>query len=104
MLVGNDERRFTRDLIARIERRDSLKNGAIAGAIIGGSLGVFTARLQARGAGQWIAAVAANTAFYTAIGTGLDAAVQGRTVVYHDWPTAPVPQRPAAALAISIKW
>jgi len=102
MLVGKDERRFTRDLIARIERGDSLKNGAIAGAIVGGLLGVFTARFQAQGAGQWIAAVAANTAVYTAIGTGLDAAVQRRTVVYHDWPTARGPQRPAAALAISI--
>jgi hypothetical protein len=105
MLVGDDERRFRRDVITRIDRSgDSLKNGAIVGAIVGGLLGVFAGAFQAEDAGQWIAAVGISTAFYTAVGTGLDAAVQGRTAVYRDWPTAPVPQRRAAAVAFSIRW
>jgi broad specificity phosphatase PhoE len=105
MLVGTDERRFRREVITRIDRRgDSLKNGAIVGAIVGASLGVLSGVLGGADAAQWIAAIGLNTGVYTAIGTGLDAAVQGRTPVYRDWPTAPVPQRRTAALAFSIKW
>jgi hypothetical protein len=105
MSVGEDERGYKRDVIARIERSgDSLKNGAIAGAIVGGLMGLLAASLQAEDLGQWIKGVAISTGFYTAIGTGVDAAVQGRTRVYQSWPAAPVRQQPRAALAFSVRW
>lgn len=105
ILVGDDERRFKRDLITRIERSgDSLKNGAIAGAIVGGSLGLLAAAFQAEDIGDWLAALGINIGLYTAIGTGLDASIEGRTVVYQAWPAAPVPPAAGLALAFRVKW
>ena len=53
---------------------------------------------------SWMAALAINIDLYTGIGTGLDAAVEARTLVYQTWPAAAV--RPAAglALAVSVNW
>ena len=96
MLIGDEERRFTRDRIARIERSgDSLKNGAMAGAIVGGALGLLAAALQARDLPDWMASLGINIGLSTAIGAGLDAAVEGRTVVYNACPVAPVGSDPA---------
>jgi hypothetical protein len=78
MLVDGDERRFKRDTIARIDRQgDSLKNGAIIGALIGAPFGVIGS-LFAGNLGPFFA----STGGWMAIGIGLDAAHQGRTRVY----------------------
>ena len=105
LLVGDKERRFRRDLIVRIERSgDSLKNGAIAGAFVGGTLGVLAAAFQGNHLGDWMASLGLNIGLYAAIGAGIDASVQGRTVVYHAWPAAPVRQRPDVALSFRVNW
>ena len=105
MLVGDDERRFGRDVITRVERAgDSLRNGAIAGAVVGGVIGLVTALLVADSPGDGILGVAINVGFYTGVGTGIDAIVQGRTLVYQRWPTAPGRQRGGTPLAVSVRW
>ena len=106
MVVGDDERRFRRDVITRIERRgDSLKNGAIIGAIVGGAIGVLMASaMQGQNLGSRIGLAALATGGYAAMGTCLDAMVQGRTVVDPVWPSAPVRQQGGAALAFSVRW
>ena len=48
-----------------------------------------------------------STLLYTAIGTGMDGANHGRTLVYDVSlfdPAAPVRQQGAAALAFSVRW
>ena len=78
MLMDGDERRFKRDTIARIDRQgDSLKNGAIIGALIGAPFGVIGS-LFAGNIGPFLA----STGGWMGIGIGLDAAHQGRTRVY----------------------
>ena len=77
MLIDGDERRFKRDTIARIDRQgDSLKNGAIIGALIGAPVGVIGS-LFAGNIGPFLA----STGGWMGIGIGLDAAHQGRTRV-----------------------
>jgi hypothetical protein len=47
LLVNGDERRFKRDMIARIDREgDSLKNGPIIGVLIGAPVGGICASLR----------------------------------------------------------
>ena len=105
MRVGDDERRFRRDVVKRIQRRgDSLKNGAIIGAIAGGTCGVLIASVAGSGLGGTIAGIAFTTGSWAAIGTGLDAMIQGRTVVDPVWPSAPVRQPRGATLAFSFRW
>ena len=53
--------------------------------------------------GLQIAWLTASTGVYTAIGTGIDAAIQGRTVLYQ----APAPRRnvePRGAAALTVRW
>jgi hypothetical protein len=88
--VNGATQTFTPDQVSLIERKgDSLKNGAIIGAIIGVGGGLLsTALADCPGGsnscpGARIAGVFLSTAIYAAIGTGIDAAVSGRTRI---WP------------------
>jgi hypothetical protein len=105
VLVGSAQRRFELARVNRVSRRgDSLKNGAIAGAVFGAVMGVLASglaecsddrgRISGCGAGARTALAVGSTAFYAAIGTGIDAAVQGRTVIY---------QAPAARISAGTK-
>lgn len=89
LLVGDAEQVIARSDIARIQRRDSLKNGAIAGAIVGAVLGLISSGLADcpdgyRGScGSFaLAIVPLSTAVYTGVGVAIDAATPGRTTIY----------------------
>jgi len=88
MLMNDNEQLFKRDSIVRIDRQgDSLKNGAIIGALIGAPLGVIGS-LFAGNIGPFLAA----TGGWMGIGIGLDALHQGRTPVYSGVTTSTTPQ------------
>jgi hypothetical protein len=78
MLVNDNEQLFKRDSILWIDRQgDSLKNGAIIGALVGTPFAV----LGFIASGNY-GALLAPIGGYMAIGMGLDALHQGRTPVY----------------------
>jgi hypothetical protein len=88
--VDGTTRTFTPDQLSLIEKRgDSLKNGTIIGFVTGGLLSILPAGLAdcsggtAGCAGQRVLMWAIGTAFYTAVGAGIDAAIPGRTRI---WP------------------
>ena len=73
--------------VVRIQRKgDSLKNGAIIGAVIGGVSGLALvgecSSDAACGSGTRIAAVLTGIGIWAAIGAGIDALIQRRTVIW----------------------
>jgi hypothetical protein len=91
MLVNGMEQRFDRNRVLRIDKRgDSLKNGALIGAALGVLFGSITAGISdcpgedpgGSCPGTRVTAFAVSIAFYTAVGTGIDAMVVGRTRVF----------------------
>ena len=67
--------------IVRIDRQgDSLKNGAIIGAVFGGLADCPEARGSCPGTRVTLAVV--STGFWSAIGVGIDALIPGRTLVW----------------------
>jgi hypothetical protein len=90
LLVDGTERRFETARVARIQKRgDSLRNGAIIGAVVGGVLGIISAGIAecpGRETGGCPGTRATfflmSTGVYSAIGTGIDALIPGRTTLY----------------------
>ena len=93
VLVNGQERRIELANIWKVEKRgDSLRNGAITGAIVGLGLGALAmgmseCRKPAGGYGSCgvaprLAIVAVSTGVYASIGTGIDAVIQGRTTLF----------------------
>ena len=77
------------------KRGDSLKNGAIIGAVFGGVAGALAASFD-DGSAKALGFLAA-TGFYALVGAGLDALIPGRTTIYEARPAAKTrPPRPAA--------
>lgn len=103
LLVDGAERRFDMARVNRVTRRgDSLKNGVITGAVVGLGLSTLAAASVDCGRsysgcppGGRVTIVALGTAFYMAVGVGIDALIQGRTVLYQ----APAPQTMSRRLA-----
>lgn len=90
VLVDGQEHRFDRSMIAKLQTRDSLKNGAWTGAVVGMVLSALTAgvancpsqdRSGACGPARATLFVF-GVGVYTAIGTAIDAAVRGRATLY----------------------
>ena len=84
ILVGGKARDLPLTDVRRIdiERSDSLKNGAVIGAIV---LGGWCALVCGQGLGtgpQLVPAVAANAAVGALIGAGIDAGRRERTTIY----------------------
>ena len=117
LLVADAERRFDRADVARIQKRDSLKNGTLIGAAVGVAMGLLAAGLSdCPGAhpggacpGFRAATVVASTGIYTGLGAGIDALIRGRTTLYGAPPQSP--RRPAlgpatagAVLAVAVSW
>lgn len=107
MLVNSDERTFQRNEIVRIEKRgDPLKNGAIIGAVVGVALGLLAAGIAdcptvyADGCtGTRIGVFFTSVGIYSAVGTGIDAAIKGRTLIYQ----APSARR-SGGLRYTLRW
>ena len=111
VLVGDEQRRFETARIVRVEKRgDSLRNGALVGAAAGVVNGVLVAGLiecpQSRRscAGMRVGGVLYGAAAYAAVGTAIDALVQGRTVIYRR-PAVHVTAAPkGAAVSLTVSW
>ena len=122
LLVNGAERRFEAARVRRIQQRgDSLRNGALIGAIVGVAIGIVTAGISdcpgsnAGGScpGSRATLFVVSTGVYAAIGTGIDALIPGRTTLYEAPPVPPSPARqgsvlPAhrgrAAVNLSFRW
>jgi hypothetical protein len=113
LLVDGTERRFESAHVRRVAKRgDSLKNGAVGGAVVGICMGILAGaisdcstgdgRYGGCGAGARIGMAVVSTAFYTAVGVGIDAMIQGRTTVYEAPGARPGPGR--ASLAFRLTW
>ena len=114
LMVDGTERRIEAARVRRIDKRDSLRNGIIIGAVFGLATGVLTSGLaDCPGSSDEcpafrIAGPVVSTAFYAAVGAGIDALVAGRTAVY----VAPVTSMQAArstqgrqvALNLRLRW
>jgi hypothetical protein len=94
--------------VVRIEKRDGLANGALAGLTIGTALGVGAAVSVGADAGFTVAAIASNALLYTAIGAGIDAMINGRRTLYQrNQPVttvAPILDGNRRGAAIAISW
>lgn len=109
VLVNGSERRFETERVARVSRRgDSLKNGAVAGLVFGLVTGVLGAAVtdcgqasHCRGTQAGLAVLSAGV--YTAIGTAIDAAIQGRTVLYQA-PTRKTAIQSGGGAAVSVRF
>src|SRR5262245_5096189 len=111
ILVDGAERRFEAARVTRIQRRgDSLRNGAIIGAAVGVAMGILSAGIadcpgdRAGGPcpGSRVALFLVSTGVYSAIGTGIDALIPGRTTLYEASKAPPTAdQGGSASLALS---
>jgi hypothetical protein len=115
VLVDGEQRRFETARVNRVTRRgDSLRNGAITGAVVGGVMAVLTSGIAecpndrggygSCGAGVRVAMGLAVTGIYAAIGTGIDAAIQGRTVIYQAPALRIAADTKGAAVRLTLKW
>jgi hypothetical protein len=114
VLVNGAERRFETRRVARVTKRgDSLKNGVLIGTVVGLVSGVLGSAIaecandqggfSGCGAGAKLGLVLLSTGVYAAIGTGIDAAIQGRTVLYQAPPRRPDSQSKGGA-SFAIRW
>lgn len=109
VMVGAEQRRFETARVARVEKRgDSLKNGAIAGAAFGALMGALGAVISDCGrdgcAAYRVAIVPLSSLFYAAIGTGIDAVVEGRTLVYKRPAVHVAASSTGAAVTLRLSW
>ncbi len=110
LLVNGSERRFELTEVSRVSRRgDSLKNGAAIGAAVGvamGLLNVAMADCGSAGCGGWrVGAPIMSGLIYSAIGVGIDALVQGRTMLYEASPrTSVVHFGRGASFGLRVSW
>jgi len=114
VLLDGQERTFELSNVRRIQKRgDSLKNGAITGAIVGAAIGILSGGFSDCpggglhcGAGARVAIAVTSSSIYAAIGTGIDAAIQGRTTLYQRpaATNAPLASGPAVAARFKVSW
>ena len=122
LLVDGAERQFETARVARIQKRgDSLRNGAIIGAVVGVAMGIITSGISdcpggnpgGGCPGSRAALFLVSTGVYSAIGTGIDALIPGRTTLYEaskSPPTAdrggsaPLAFRRRAAVNVRVRW
>jgi hypothetical protein len=104
LLIDDKEPIFKRDTIRRVQKRgDSLRNGPAIGAIVGAAVDLLAGRMQ--GCPDCIGVARAQAGIFTAVGTGLDAAVAGRTLLYEAGsPTTLLPPGGHASVVVRRQW
>lgn len=95
--------------IVRIEKPDSLRNGAWTGAIIGGTGGLVMTVANNATLGVMLWATAANAAVYAGIGTAIDGIVRGRRTLYErgrvrEVSVAPIVGPHARGASVRVSW
>jgi len=105
--------------IVKIDRKDSLKNGALIGLVVGAALGVGLVQDGSDcdpvvigcgdpGAGNYVAAGLVLAGLGSAIGVGIDALIGGDRTVYRRGDTrvrvVPSVSRGGATAALTISW
>jgi hypothetical protein len=108
---GGTSEEIRLDRIVRIDKPDSLKNGALAGLGVGLALGAFSALAQPEGSEpEWVfAAIVSNGIAWTLLGTGIDALVDRRRTLYErgrrpQVRLAPVVGRGTRGAAVAVNW
>ena len=99
------------DRIVRIDKPDSLKNGALIGLGVGLSLGVIGTVIQAPDIeAKWaVASIAWNGVACTLLGTGIDALVDSRRTLYQRsggvrGRVSPIVGRGVRGAAMTLSW
>ncbi len=105
VLVDGEARDLPLASVSRVQLRgDSLKNGALIGALVGGLWCAFVCG-QAIGYDdpELITAIVANAALFAGIGAGFDALHRGRTTIY-ERPSGTVRRGARASLAYRLRF
>jgi hypothetical protein len=119
--VDGAERTFESTRIRRVQKRDSLRNGALIGAVFGATYGLVAVAVadcpgdDPGGPCPWARAglFAFGIGTWTAVGIGIDAVIPGRTTLYQAPAVGslPMPARrfartvpPRAALSVTFGW
>ncbi len=97
LLVDGAERHFDITEVARIQTRDSLRNGTVIGAIVGIAMGLVAAGISdcpgvnpgRSCAGFRAGTMALSVGTYTGLGAGIDALIRGRSTLYAAPPGSP---------------
>ena len=113
LLVKKDRREIPFDSIVRIEKPDGVKNGALAGFLVGVSLGIMGGFVDGQGSGRRanfiVVSAIGNGIIWTGLGTAIDAMINTRRTLYergsesHARITPMVGPRTVGA-AISVNW
>jgi RNase P/RNase MRP subunit p29 len=75
------------DRVVRIEKADSLRNGALSGLVAGVGFGLMVSLSGSDLHGRWVAsAVISNGLIWSAFGAGIDALVDSRRTLYQRSP------------------
>jgi len=96
--------------VVRIDKTDSLKNGAVSGLVAGIGFGLMVSLSGSETDGRWVAAaVISNGLIWTAFGAGIDALVDSRRTLYQragavQTRLSPVIGRGVRGAAVSVAW
>lgn len=105
--MDSTTRTFNLADVVRIDRQgDSLKNGAIIGAVIGGVAGMITAggladcpNARSKCPGARVAGALIATGVWSVIGVGIDALIPGRTLL---WKASSQGSRPSSGSGLTL--
>ena len=113
VLVKKDRREIPFDSIVRIEKPDGVKNGALAGLLVGVSLGIMGGFVDGQGSGRRgnfvVISAIGNGIIWAGLGTGIDAMINTRRTLYergsesHARITPMIGPR-AVGAAVSVNW
>lgn len=104
LLIDGHRVELPLDDVRRVETGgDSLKNGALIGALIGGLWCAIVCGQGLDDTTQLPAAVAVSAAFWAAVGAGIDATIPGRTTIYRR-PSAQLRGGGGARAALSLSF
>jgi hypothetical protein len=95
--------------VVRVEKQDSLKNGALTGLAIGAMFGIGATIAAGPDPGFAVAAITGNVLLYTFIGVAVDSMIDGRRTLYQrnravTATIAPILDRQRRGAAFGISW